>query len=1828
MNLTGLSFFGSISDDARFGEIVRGPSTPLRFAQDDEKGRGLRPGLRPPTGFLRAGKALISAALSDFPNTAMKRHLLVLFTLTLAFVAGIASAAEPLRIYIRSGVKTHGPNAHDHPHFLATWKPLLTERGMKVDGAIGWPSAAQFAQTDVVIVDADEAGDATAEEKANVEAFTKRGGGLVVIHAASVAMKESAWWKATIGGSWVKGTTKWREGPMDLYFVENQRLGEAHPITKGASNFQLDDEIYYDMDISPDVRVLATSYTPNVPAGKKAVQGAPVTIFDIQPQMWAYEHDGYRAFVSIPGHYNATFERPNYRAILLRGIAWAGKRANVDEFCKPDEIAALTYPEGGPQRPADTLKALEVHPDFNMKLVAAEPLITKPMNFDWDPAGRMWVAETPEYPNGRRGMRPDYRGKEWKDHGGIDATPGKQDRKGLDKISILTDTDGDGVADKKEVFYEGLELVTGLVFYKDGVIVTQAPDILWLRDTDGDGKADKVEKLYTGLGTGDTHAVINNPRWGWDGWIYCTHGYSGSRDVTSGDGAKHFGTIGSGVVRFKPDGSAFEQYSSKGGNTWGLEITGDNRVMWTQPTSGQLLMQTVLPEYALARGKVSKDVTSYKVVEPSLKTFPAMSWEQQAYRQIDWVGLFTAAAGCVIYDGGSWPAEYNGDYFCTEPTINIVHHARLTPEGSSYTFHKLPGREETEFIRSKDMWWRPIEVRVGPDGAMYVGDFYNQAVIHNDTRGPDHNEVNAAVRPDRDHYFGRIWRVDQKDAKKLVVPDLSKAGVAELVKALEHPNRVVRMTASRLLLDRANPLPKREKLWLAGEQEKHAALMETNFGYQSLLKLALDPAKPAEPRVAALWILGQRDADELMLQWTPALADKDPVVRRNAALLAELPHYTFPQSEKGTRNFVTSAPAFGALLTDSDPQVRVAALRALGTSGFEDAAAQAIIAAWPKLDDDFQRSAAIGAAAQNPAASIAAALDAADSAPLAPLVSQLAQSIGEKNNADAAAKLVISLSTKPASADALKRSVLDTLGKSLKDAPAMTSELSGALGKLLAGGASGSALPLAAKWDKAGALKAQVAQLTTVLLAKLNDAESAEAARFSAAESLLGLRSANPDALPAVIKVATGKASPALQRQLIVALGETGDAGVGTALAGSFGKLPAEAQGSAFEVLLQRADWALALLDAAKAKQADLTILGPANLARLRTHPDKAVSQRANALLDELMGPALAAKNEALAKLTPIVEQPGDAVKGKAIFTATCAICHKLGELGTDIGPALTGMGAHGPAELLTAIIDPNREVDPSFVAWNIETKDGKFHAGVIARENPANIVLKSLAGQEEIKVSEIKSRVNTGRSLMPEGFEGLGGETLRDILTFICGADAQHFRVLDLAKAFTADTRHGIYMAPTDVPENFHFAKTGLLNLGGIPFNLVAAEKSPTGNNAIQLKGGQSGSFAKTKMPKSVEINVGGFKANRLHFLGNVGGWASPYGEENEVVMKAVVQFAGGASETLEFRNGVEFADYIGRVEVPGSRFAEGVTKNGQVRWSSKQLKTTAPIEKITLESADSGVAPTTFAITAELAEANAAPLAAVSESASAPAPKVVKPALKAAGDFVPQFTDAVPEPPTKAAGMRALMVGGGSSHDFAKYYGGTDKATLAAIKPGWLDYTQNANGTPAILDRVDVLAWSANQPVSSETATALIKFANAGKGLVIEHPGTWYAWNNFPQWNHDVVGGGARGHDALGEFEVEVIEPNHPLMAGLPKTFKITDELYNFVPDPTGVPIKVLAQAKSPKTGKVFPQVWIVEHPKSRVVCITLGHDARAHDLPEYQTLIKNAFVWAAGK
>ncbi|MFO1449414.1 MAG: PVC-type heme-binding CxxCH protein [Opitutaceae bacterium] len=1652
--------------------------------------------------------------------------------LALFVVAGLGLQAQPaLRVYIRSGPKTHGPGAHDHPRFLAEWTALLQERGAVAKGGPTFPSAAELEQTDVLILNAPEAGNiAIGDERNALDAFLKRGGGLVVIHAAAVS-RDPDWYKTIIGGSWRFGTTKWLEGPMHLYFTDR-----THPITTGASNWSMEDEIYYDMEMLPEARVLAAAYTPkatgarNEGAQKRANEltggGKKVSIYDVQPQMWTYERTvvggtkAYRAFVSLPGHYHVTYNRINYRALLLRGIAWAGQLANPDALCRPEELGdALRYVEGGPTAPAAAAATIELHPEFTLNLVAAEPLINKVMNLDWDEKGRLWVNETPEYPNGRRVPNTTP----WKDSGSL--YPQRQDRDPEDRISILSDTNGDGRMDRKTVFADKLELATSFCFYRNGVIVASAPDIWFLEDTNGDDIADKRTRLYTGLGIADTHAVINNLRWGLDGWIYATHGYSRG-DVTSPDGKIAFGAAGSGVVRFKPDGSAFEQYSSRGGNTWGLDITWDGQVLWTQPTSGTVFFHTVLPESILARGKIP-GTPSWKGMIVGQRTYPLMTWPEQAYVQIDQVGRFTAAAGCAIYDGGAWPERWNGSYFTGEPTLNIVHHQFTRRDGVSFTTEKEKGREETEFMRSRDLWFRPIETRIGPDGALYVVDFYNQAVIHNDTRGPQHGPANAAVRPDRDHYFARIWRVQHQQARTLPPLQLDRTNLAGLTNAIQtSPNAHVRQIAWRL----------------ARENHPTAAV---------LASLARPMGSPAE------------------------------------------------RTYERIRGATT-------------PEARQAALDTFLTA-----------------TDDWTRSAVIAGAADHGTEFVLAALRDPRAAELTPFVAGVLPSALP---AGAASLLEACASSTPRSI-ALTTLVLRELA-GVKVAPTLTDSGTAALRTLLdRPDTTVAALPLGVLWDPSGTLRSRTDSLTQTFLQKLAAPGTADAERLGVATSLLALPARRADTLARVEALLSDSATPAtLKSPLIATLGTVSGPDVGTALASIWSRTRSA---PVFDQILRRPEFATALLDALKEGRIAATVLSPGDAARLRTHPNRQVARNASALLAKL-NPQTQEKDVLIARLTPEVEKPGDFAKGRALFAAACAVCHRYNDVGlVDIGPPLSGMGAHGPASLLQHILDPNREVDPSFWQWNVTTKKGETLVGVIVSESATGLTLRSLGGDHEVKTEDIATRENTRRSLMPEGFEGIGSEGLRDLLTYLCSGD-QGYRVLDLREAYTANSRRGLFSREDLPEESFGLHRLGSVMVEGVPFFVMDSAKSPNGRNVVALKGGPGTSHASEDYPQRVTIPVN-VPTSRLHFLGGLAGGAWPVGGDAArglPAMNVVVAFADGTREEHVLKNGIHFAAYNTAQDLPEARDAGDFTQRGKLRVFSIPLTKTGLVTHIELESFDNDLVPCTVAVTAQLAPATASSGTAPT-SASTPAAAAASAAVPTTGPREGGKGDR-PLPETQpvvweAGKTRVLIIGGGSSHDFAAFFGGTDSATLRAAGFS-VHYTEDRDQAAAELARADVAVISVNRKFfdTPEYRKALHAFAEAGKGIVMLHPGTWYGYAQWPELNAEIVGGGARGHDRMGPFEVKAVKPTHPILQGVPASFEVEDELYYFNAESDKIPagtaaIEVLAETSpSQKYQRPHPAVWVTRHPKARIVGITLGHDQRVHDLAPFKTLLTNAVRW----
>jgi putative membrane-bound dehydrogenase-like protein len=1433
----------------------------------------------------------------------MIRFLLV----TLALLA--PALAEPLRIAV----------ATDAPAASEAWVKWLSERGLTATPAD--LSANSLEKADVVLLQRGNTEKLPPAAQEALISFAQRGGGLVFLNQA-IAANAPNLSKSLAGAAWSDRTRSFTSLTM-LYLAT-----DIHPVAAASSAYDVSDVTVYDYDLadSPNLTVIASAFTPKLSDrrddNRPPADPNKANIFDCQPQWWLFENTlpggkPHRSFTALQS--GETLAHPAFRATLLRALHWTAKRENLDESLTPADHQTLRYPPGGPRPAADTVAQLTVEPGFKVSVIAAEPLINKPIAIQWDAAGRLWVAESPEYPNGRRESAAPH----WRDRGVLD--PGNYDRPARDRISILTHPDENGQFTQKTIFHEGLELVTGFCLYRDGVIAVAHPHIVWIRDTDGDGKSDQSVPLFSGFTPGDTHFVANHFIAAPDGWIYASMG--GGADAKSLTHPGVEGRVSAGVFRFRPDGSAIEQVSSKGGNGFGIDLTSDGELFFSQATTGNPIQHVALTEKTLALGKIG-NASGAISVNPGRRAAVPKLQDRASLRQIDVVGGYTAACSSLIHEGGAWPAPWDNSLFCTEPLLNLVHREVLKPTDATFLGEMV--RTDREFIHSPDdYWFRPIDVAPGPDGAIYLLDFYNPVVAHNDTRGPLHSRSGASVRPDREHHFGRIYRVQHEKAKTLEIPNLLSADPAAIAEVLTNPNRPVRFNALNRLID------------------FHAAAAP------ALLKpLTTEPSPPAT-RTLALWGLHRLNSlDAATL--TAALKAKSPAVRKTAALILEDAKPASP----------TAALAEG--LADPDPRTRIAFLRALAATKLDEPSAAALVALFPTLTDDLTRSAAVAATASDRPGVLRAVLLSKNPDALTAFAASIADSLIEQRDSQAFAKLLPALATAPPAADPLKIQLLEKATRLPKpdavDSKSLQALLTAANPTLRA-----AALPIAMAWDTSPATRKAAAPIVPALLTLAKDPAAPEPDRLRAVQSLIGARAASADILPAISALLTDAATPLpVRRAALDSLRATEDPAAGQLVVAAFPALDSALQPPAFEMLVSRIEWITAFLAAAEKDPAPLALLGPNDLFRLRSHPSPEISKRATALIDKLHQPS-PDKEKLLADLLPKVTQGGDPVRGKEQFALACAVCHRLGGEGKEVGPALDGLGAHGPEQLLISIVDPNRQIDAGYELYNLETHDGTLHAGLITRQNDARVVLRSIAGEVEIPANTIKTRTNTRRSLMPEGLEALGADSLRDILAYLTQGSSK-YRILNLSRAFTADTRQGLYASREATGDTLRFRRFGIVPIAGVPFNIVDPSANPLGGNLIVLRGGGPNTHSGT-LPDTVEIPVG-HPVKNLHFLGGVAGWGATDPGRQGVIMTVTAHFADGKTEEFPLYNGEHFSDYIRRIDVPGSKFAEGIVHDKQIRTFTLPIKnTTAILEKLTLTS-PGGPAPTTAAITAELPE------------------------------------------------------------------------------------------------------------------------------------------------------------------------------------------------------------------------------------------------------------------
>ena len=600
-------------------------------------------------------------------------------------------------------------------------------------------------------------------------AFVEGGKGLIALHSASAMFTSSDKYTSLVGGQFLRHGT----GEFTAEIVQ-----PAHEVMRGLQPFQTWDETYV--------------HTKHNPAGRTVLMER-VDAQGREPWTWVRTQGQGRIFYTAYGHDERTWGKAEFRKLVENAVLWAIDPPARDAFRRL-EMPAVDYVEGYtvpnyerrnpapqyqmPLAPDDAQKFMQASAEFDVQLFASEPMIVKPIAMTHDERGRLWVIESRDYPNVFLNGRP-----------------------GNDEVKILEDTNSDGKADKVTVFASGINIGSALTFANGGLIVAALPNMLFFKDTNGDDKADVRQILSSGWGVRDTHGQASNLQYGLDNYIWGSIGYNGGNV-----NGKQFSQ---GAYRFKPDGTSFEVLVQSTNNTWGLGFneTGDvfgstanGDPSWYMGIPARYFegLQGIPTAAGRAGGPPPNPATmGYQSIAQFTTVHPTTPY----IRQVDNMGFYTAGAGHMFYTARAFPKEYwNRVAFITEPTAHLVGQVAIEPKGAGYV-----ARDSWNLLSSAEEWFAPIAAHVGPDGALWVDDFYNFIQQHNPTPtewGFSNGRGGAYETSMRDQIRGRIYRISYKGAPAPKKRSLSKTDTAGLIDALGSDNMFWRLTAQRLLVER------------------------------------------------------------------------------------------------------------------------------------------------------------------------------------------------------------------------------------------------------------------------------------------------------------------------------------------------------------------------------------------------------------------------------------------------------------------------------------------------------------------------------------------------------------------------------------------------------------------------------------------------------------------------------------------------------------------------------------------------------------------------------------------------------------------------------------------------------------------------------------------------------------------------------------------------------------------------------------------------------------------------------------------------------------------
>lgn len=939
--------------------------------------------------------------------------------------------------------------------------------------------------------------------------------------------------------------------------------------------------------------------------------------------------------------------------------------------------------------------------DVTVKLALAEPDVRQPVCLNFDERGRMWVVQYLQYPfpAGLKVVKYDEHLRAVFDK--VPPAPPNHDR-GADKVTIHEDTDGDGVFDKQKTFVDGLNIVTSALPGRGGVWVMNPPYLLFYPDKDQDDVPDGDPEVHLeGFGLADTHAVANSLTWGPDGWLYGAQGSTCWATVTlprnPSHPAVHF--KGQGIWRYHPEKNLFEVFAEGGGNTFAVEFDAQGRVYSGHNggnTRGFHYVQGGY--YSKAWGKHGPLTNPH------------------AYGYFSQMGHAAAerfSHTLVKYESDALPARYQGRLIAPVPLHNYVAVSKMSPDGSTWKT-----ADELKVIQTDDVWFRPVDIKVGPDGCVYIADWCDTRLTHVDPRDT------------WDRARGRIWRLQPNEYPHQTPFDLRKLSTAELIKTLESPNKLRRQLAQRMIFEH-------------GDSSVAASLIE---------KL---PKLTGQLALEYLWAIhGLKQYDDQAAQI--ALGHADPYVRVWGVRLL-----TPEQAE----TFAAKLYQLAEEETDVEvcSQLACTAKRIPGVVGWETAvrlAARDDLAGDPHLplltwwaieahagDSSLDvgpiakqlQTTKIGGEIVLPRLAQRLAAE-----PTEPHLLELAELLRQTDVADLRSKMLTAVDT------AFAGRKIDVLPPKLREA-------------IVASASSDSPAQLALL-VRAGQKEAEAGAIAIVANEKAKLAE-----RIKLAE-LLG-EVGSPAAQESLLRVATSSPAAALRVAAIGGLRQFDSPEIAAALVGRYGQEDATVQAAIIDLTAGRAASAKFLIAAIEQEKIPRSAVAVDLVENLKLHGDEALNER----IAKLWGATRATPAELAQQLeqtaTILKTGKGDAVHGAALFKKTCATCHKLHGDGASIGPDLTGYERKNLDYMLLSIVDPSAAIREEYTNFRVLLVDGRVLSGFVREQDDKTVTLQNAENpalvipRDEIEAGPLA----VDKSLMPDRLlSEMTATQIRDLFAYL----------------------------------------------------------------------------------------------------------------------------------------------------------------------------------------------------------------------------------------------------------------------------------------------------------------------------------------------------------------------------------------------------------------------------------------------------------------------------